>query len=134
MSTKGFSIITAEVINNIVNKDPDKIYDAVKNAYIKHGQKQTVNPPSYFLKFPDKPKSRIIALPALITEYPRIAGIKWIASNPENISHGLKRASAVIILRGSKRKPQIFPMLFFLFQRQFVCLLYAFCNSTIDCM
>lgn len=93
-----FSVITAESISNIVNKNPNKIYEAVKTAYIRHGQNQTVNPSSYFLKFPDKEKSRIIALPASIIQNPRIAGIKWISSNPDNLAVGLKRASAVIIL------------------------------------
>lgn len=93
-----FSIITAEVINNIVNKNLDKIYEAVKTAYIRYGQNQAVHPPSYFLNFPDKKRSRIIALPASIMQNPRIAGIKWIASNPDNLTVGLKRASAVIIL------------------------------------
>lgn len=93
-----FSIITAESINNIVNKNSNKIYEAVKTAYIRHGQNQTINPPSYFLKFPDKERSRIIALPASIMRDPRIAGIKWISSNPDNLTVGLKRASAVIIL------------------------------------
>lgn len=93
-----FDIVTAEVINRIVQSNPQKIYDAVKRAYIQHGKKLANNPPSYFLRFPDKEKSRIIALPSLIQENPRIAGIKWISSNPENINIGLKRASAVIIL------------------------------------
>ena len=93
-----FSIITAEAVNNIVNKNPDKVYEAVKTAYVRHGQNQTINPPSYFLKFPDKERSRIIALPASIMQNPRIAGIKWISSNPDNLAVGLKRASAVIIL------------------------------------
>ena len=93
-----FSIITAEAVNNIVNKNPDKVYEAVKTAYVRHGQNQTINPPSYFLKFPDKERSRIIALPASIIQNPRIAGIKWISSNPDNIAVGLKRASAIIIL------------------------------------
>jgi ornithine cyclodeaminase/alanine dehydrogenase-like protein (mu-crystallin family) len=93
-----FSIITAEVINNIVNNNPDKIYEAVKTAYMRYGQNQAVNPPSYFLNFPDKKRSRIIALPASIMQNPRIAGIKWIASNPDNLTTNLKRASAVIIL------------------------------------
>ena len=93
-----FLIITAQTINNIINLNLNKIYDAVLNAYIAHGEKKVVNPPSYFLKFPNKDKSRIIALPALITQNPRMAGIKWISSNPDNIKIDLKRASAVIIL------------------------------------
>lgn len=95
---KNFSIITAKIVNNIVNKSPDNIYEAVKVAYIRHGQNKTINPPSCFLRFPDKEKARIIALPASITQDPRIAGIKWISSNPDNLKIGLKRASAVIIL------------------------------------
>ena len=98
MNDNSFSIITAAVINNIVNKNPNKIYEAVKIAYIRHGQCQAINPPSYFLSFPDKERSRIIALPALIMKNPRIAGIKWISSNPDNLKCNLKRASAVIIL------------------------------------
>ena len=96
--SNNFSIITAEAVNNIVNKNPNKVYEAVKTAYIRHGQNQTINPPSHFLKFPDKERSRIIALPASIMQNPRIAGIKWISSNPDNLTLGLKRASAVIIL------------------------------------
>jgi 2,3-diaminopropionate biosynthesis protein SbnB len=93
-----FSIITAKSIHSIVNKNFNKVYELVKTAYIRHMQNQAVNPPSYFLRFPDKEKSRIIALPASIMQNPRTAGIKWIASNPDNIKSGLKRASAVIIL------------------------------------
>jgi N-[(2S)-2-amino-2-carboxyethyl]-L-glutamate dehydrogenase len=93
-----FSIITAEVVSTIVAQSPDNIYEAVKNAYIQHGKGQASNPPSYFLSFPDQARSRIIALPALIMQNPRIAGIKWISSNPDNLRHNLKRASAVIIL------------------------------------
>ena len=93
-----FLVITAKTVNNIANKNPTKIYEAVKTAYIRHGQNQAINPPSYFLKFPDKERSRIIALPALIIQNPRIAGIKWVSSNPDNVAVGLKRASAVIIL------------------------------------
>ena len=52
--SNNFSIITAEAVNNIVNKNPNKVYEAVKTAYIRHGQNQTINPPSHFLKFPGK--------------------------------------------------------------------------------
>ena len=72
-----FSIITAKVVREIINKNPNNVYTVVKQAYVKHGQNKALNPPSYFLRFPDKPKSRIIALPSLIMENPRIAGIKW---------------------------------------------------------
>jgi len=93
-----FSIIIAKQVENIISANHDKIYELIKEAYISHHNKEIVNPPSYFLKYNDRPNSRIIALPASITHNPRIAGIKWIASNPENISIGLNRASAVIIL------------------------------------
>lgn len=70
----------------------------VEAAYRAHGAGQTVNPPSYFLRFPDRPSSRIIALPASIGGRTRVDGLKWISSFPDNIATGLPRASAVLIL------------------------------------
>lgn len=96
--TGKFSIITSVAIKKIIKSQSHSIYEMVKLAYIKQGEGIAKNPSSYFLTFPDKPKSRIIALPALISQNPRIAGIKWISSNPDNLSNNLKRASAVIIL------------------------------------
>lgn len=96
--TGKFSIITSAAIKKIIKSQSHSIYEMVKLAYIKQGEGIAKNPSSYFLTFPDKPKSRIIALPGLISQNPRIAGIKWISSNPDNLLNDLKRASAVIIL------------------------------------
>ncbi len=93
-----FSIITGTIVNEYLEKDPLGIYTAIKGAYFLHENGDTVNPNSYFLRFPDKPGMRIIALPAYLGGESNVAGIKWIGSNPENIKQGFPRASAVLIL------------------------------------
>jgi ornithine cyclodeaminase len=70
----------------------------VETTYRLHGAGKTVNPPSYFLRFPDRPSSRIIALPASINGQIHVDGLKWISSFPENVAAGIPRASAVLIL------------------------------------
>jgi N-[(2S)-2-amino-2-carboxyethyl]-L-glutamate dehydrogenase len=70
----------------------------VEATYRLHGAGDSVNPPSYFLRFPDRPTSRIIALPASIGGPTRVDGLKWISSFPGNVAAGVPRASAVLIL------------------------------------
>jgi ornithine cyclodeaminase len=70
----------------------------VEATYRLHGTGDSVNPPSYFLRFPDRPTSRIIALPASIGGQVRVDGMKWISSFPGNVAAGIPRASAVLIL------------------------------------
>jgi ornithine cyclodeaminase len=93
-----FDILTRDSINTIIKTYPEKIVHAVKQAYIAHSMKETINPPSYFLKYPENPNNRIIALPAHIGGEYNVSGIKWISSRPENTKADLPRASAVLIL------------------------------------
>src|SRR5207253_9340060 len=72
--------------------------DVVRDAYLAHARGQTVNPDSYFLRFPEKPDCRIIALPAYLGDGFHVAGLKWIASYPGNVQRGFPRASAALVL------------------------------------
>lgn len=94
-----FKIITENTIKQALEENYNRAYDIVKEAYIMHENNQTVLPPSYFLRYDQPSKKRIIALPAAFKkEDQHAAGIKWIASNPDNINSGMRRASATIIL------------------------------------
>jgi N-[(2S)-2-amino-2-carboxyethyl]-L-glutamate dehydrogenase len=98
LSDQKFSIISGSIVDKILHTDYNKVVEIIEQAYIEHGAGRSINPDSYFLKFPDKPESRIIALPAHLGGTFNISGIKWISSFPANIKDGIPRASAVIIL------------------------------------
>lgn len=93
-----FSVISGQIIESLLATHRGQVVDIVRDAYLDHEAKKTINPDSYFLRFQDMPSSRIIALPAALTGETRLSGIKWIASYPENIQHNLPRASATLIL------------------------------------
>ena len=92
------SVIKGQTIHAIIDGQVPRCIEVVRDAYLAHGEGRTVNPPSHFLRFPDKPNSRIIALPASLGAEAGVSGIKWIASYPDNIRQGFPRASAVLIL------------------------------------
>ncbi|MFB0619270.1 2,3-diaminopropionate biosynthesis protein SbnB [Streptomyces sp. AGS-58] len=96
--TPQFSVVSGATVHDVLDGHEQDIVDLVARAYSAHGRQQTVNPPSYFLRFPDRPDSRIIALPASLGAEFGVDGIKWISSFPANIASGLPRASAVLIL------------------------------------
>jgi len=95
------SIINGRTVSNIIRGDLDACIEIVRGAYLAHARGQSVNPDSYFLRFPDKPDCRIIALPAYLGDGIEVAGLKWIASYPGNVTRGFPRASAVLVLNRS---------------------------------
>ncbi|HSX97727.1 MAG TPA: 2,3-diaminopropionate biosynthesis protein SbnB, partial [Streptomyces sp.] len=97
----GFAVISGAQVQQALRGREREIVELVESAYLLHGDGDTgdtVNPPSYFLRFPDRPSSRIIALPASLGGRVQVDGLKWISSFPENTASGLPRASAVLIL------------------------------------
>lgn len=93
-----FAVISGAQVQHALLGRENQIVELVKATYRLHGAGDSVNPPSYFLRFPDRPSSRIIALPASIGGQVRVDGLKWISSFPENVAAGIPRASAVLIL------------------------------------
>ncbi|MFF2412038.1 2,3-diaminopropionate biosynthesis protein SbnB [Streptomyces sp. NPDC058092] len=93
-----FSVLTGTVITELLAGQERVVIDRVREAYLAHDEDDSVNPDSYFLRFPAKPDSRIIALPAYLGGDVNTAGIKWISSFPANVTKGEPRASAVLIL------------------------------------
>ncbi|HEY7811949.1 MAG TPA: 2,3-diaminopropionate biosynthesis protein SbnB [Nakamurella sp.] len=98
VSVPPFSVISGAQVQEALRGRERQITELVEETYRIHGAGDSVNPPSYFLRFPDRPSARIIALPASIGGKLRVDGLKWISSFPENVTAGLPRASAVLIL------------------------------------
>ena len=93
-----FAVISGGQVQHALRGREKQIVELVEATYRLHGAGDSVNPPSYFLRFPDRPSARIIALPASIGGRVRVDGLKWISSFPGNVAAGIPRASAVLIL------------------------------------
>jgi N-[(2S)-2-amino-2-carboxyethyl]-L-glutamate dehydrogenase len=93
-----FAVISGAQVQRVLQGQEKELVELVEATYRLHGAGDSVNPPSYFLRFPDRPSARIIALPASIGGPARVDGLKWISSFPENVAAGIPRASAVLIL------------------------------------
>lgn len=74
------------------------VLDAVRTAYLLHGEGHSEVPFSGFLRPPGDSGSRIISLPAYLGGPRPVMGLKWISSFPANVERGLQRASSVQIL------------------------------------
>lgn len=93
-----FTVISGGQVHRALHGREKDLIGLIEHGYRLHGSGETVNPPSYFLRFPDSPANRIIALPASVAGDVSVAGIKWISSFPANVGKGVPRASAVVVL------------------------------------
>jgi N-[(2S)-2-amino-2-carboxyethyl]-L-glutamate dehydrogenase len=98
ITVPSFAVISGAQVQRVLQGREKQVVEVVEATYRLHGAGDSVNPPSYFLRFPDRPSARIIALPASIGGQVRVDGLKWISSFPENVASGIPRASAVLIL------------------------------------
>jgi 2,3-diaminopropionate biosynthesis protein SbnB len=97
-----FFVVSGTAVKEITDRQKQRIFDTVEAAYRLHDAGHTINPDSYFLRYPKRPNSRIIALPAHVGGDFQKSGIKWISSFPDNTANNLARASAVLILNDAK--------------------------------
>ena len=93
-----FHVVPGSAVKSAIDGNRQKIFEAVEAAYRLHAAGESVNPSSYFLRYPENPSARIIALPAHLGGKVKRSGIKWISSFPANRTSNLARASAVQIL------------------------------------
>jgi 2,3-diaminopropionate biosynthesis protein SbnB len=98
MAAPTFHVVNGAKVKDAIEQNRNRVFDAVETAYRLHAAGDAINPDSYFLRYPDNPSARIIALPAHLGGTIQKSGIKWISSFPENRAANLARASAVLIL------------------------------------
>jgi 2,3-diaminopropionate biosynthesis protein SbnB len=94
-------VIRGDEVRSLLAGQELAIIDQVQHAYEIHALGQSSLPHSTFLRFPENERDRIIGLPAYLGGSFGIAGIKWVASFPENVGRGLDRASATVILNSA---------------------------------
>ena len=88
-SAPTFHVVSGPAVRRIIDDHRWQIFGTVEMAYRLHASGNTLNPDSYFLRYPDKPSARIIALPAHLGGAIQKSGIKWISSFPENRASNL---------------------------------------------
>jgi ornithine cyclodeaminase len=91
-------VLRGDEVRELLRGQETGVLAAVRGAYVAHALGQSSLPHSSFVRFPGDAANRIIALPGFLGDGFEVAGLKWIASFPGNVAHGMARASAVLIL------------------------------------
>jgi ornithine cyclodeaminase len=94
-------IINGQEVKSLLTGREADVIDVVRRAYVAHAKGRTSLPHSTFLRFPDQRKNRIIALAGFLGDGFDVAGMKWIASFPDNVKAHIDRASAVLVLNST---------------------------------
>ncbi|MFF0744459.1 2,3-diaminopropionate biosynthesis protein SbnB [Streptomyces sp. NPDC004111] len=95
-------IIGNREVHRVLADREEDVLALVGDTYRTHEAGRTAVPHSVFLRFPDRPRDRVIGLPAYVGGERAAAGMKWIASFPGNVAAGKERASAAILLNSTE--------------------------------
>jgi N-[(2S)-2-amino-2-carboxyethyl]-L-glutamate dehydrogenase len=98
ITSSDICLLSADDVLAALKKREADVIDVVRTAHEMHARGDFVLPHSVFLQMPGADGNRGIALPALLGGKAPILGMKWISSFPNNIHHGVDRASAIIVL------------------------------------
>jgi N-[(2S)-2-amino-2-carboxyethyl]-L-glutamate dehydrogenase len=95
---RGLTVLSAADVAAQLQGRERELIDLAAQAYVTHGRGLSCLPQSEYLRFPGKLRERIIPKAGWLGGEKPVAGIKWISSFPDNVSSGLPRASALIVL------------------------------------
>jgi len=95
-------VLSGKQICELLHGRENELISVVRSAYELHYRGDSSLPHSSFLRLNGNGGNRIIALSAYLGGEKPVAGLKWIASFPDNLKRGLERASAVIILNSTE--------------------------------
>lgn len=90
--------VSPSQITKLIARNRQRIIDQTAMTYVAFYNGQCLNPDTYSLRFPEKPDCRINVLPAYVGGDVDLAGMKWVASFPRNVTQNLQRANAIIVL------------------------------------